>query len=88
MQTRNAPPLIELILSIPRYPYRTFADRLRAYRRARGWRQIDLATAIGVNKDTVRNWETGRSEPRLAVLGRKAVAVVGQVAGGAAMGGG
>ena len=74
---------VELTLTIPRYPCQTFADRLRAYRRERGWRQIDLAKAIGVNKNTVLNWETGRTEPRLAVLSQKAVAVVGKVSGGA-----
>ena len=81
-QTEDPRP-IELTLTIPRYPCQTFADRLRQYRRERGWRQVDLAKAIGVNKDTVVNWETGRSVPRLAALGRKAVALVRQVAGGA-----
>ena len=81
-QTEN-PRLIELTLAVPRYPCRTFADRLREYRRERGWRQGDLARAIGVNKNTVRNWESGRSEPRLAVLGRKAVAIVQQMLGSA-----
>lgn len=42
--------------AVPRYPCQTFADRLRAYRRARDWGQVDLAKTIGVNKDTVRNW--------------------------------
>ena len=42
---------------------------------------MDLAQALGVNKDTVLNWETGRTEPRLAVLGHRAVAVVQQIAG-------
>ena len=67
---------VELTLVIPRYPSRTFADRLRQYRRERGWRQVDFARVIGVNKDTVRNWEIGRSVPRLAALGRRAVAFV------------
>jgi DNA-binding transcriptional regulator YiaG len=44
---------------------------------------VDLARVLGVNKDTVRNWETGRSAPRFAALGHKAVALVKQVAGGA-----
>jgi DNA-binding XRE family transcriptional regulator len=66
---------------VPRHPCRTFADRLRQYRRERGWRQVDLARAIGADKNTVLNWETGRSESRLAALGRKAVAVVRRIAG-------
>ena len=42
---------------------------------------MDLASAIGVNKNTVANWETGRAEPCLVALGRKAVAVIRQVVG-------
>ena len=83
MQTRNAPPLIEVTLHVPRYPHQTFADRLQAYRCERGWRQIDVAKAIGVNKDTLRNGEAGRCEPRLETLGAKGVAVLQQVLGGA-----
>ena len=75
------PPGGELTLTMPRYPCHTFADRLRAYRRERGWRQVDLARALGVNKDTVRNWEAGRVAPRLAVLGRKAKAIVRKLLG-------
>ena len=48
-QTEDPPPLRELTLTIPRYPCRTFADRLRQYRRKRGWRQVDLAHALEVN---------------------------------------
>ncbi len=62
---------------MPRYPCQTFAERLREYRRDRRWRQVDLARAIGVNKDTVRNWETGRAAPRGGALGRKARTVIG-----------
>jgi len=76
IQSEDAPPLVELTLAVPRYPYRTFAERLRQYRRERGWRQVDLAKAIGVNKDTVWNWETGRTEPRLEILRAKGVQVI------------
>lgn len=74
---------IELTLTIPRYTCRTFADRLRQYRREQGRRQVDLAKALGVNKDTVRNWETGRARPCLTALGRTAVVVLRQVLDGA-----
>ncbi len=78
--TQNEDPRpIELTLTTPRYPCRTFADQLREYRRERGWRQVDLAKALGVNKDTVRNWETARSIPRRAALGHKAIVVLQQV---------
>ncbi len=78
-QTEETPPLIELTLTTPRYPCQTFADRLRQYRRERGWRQVDLAKAIGVHEDTVRNWETGRCKPRLETLGLKAVTIIRKV---------
>ena len=65
---------------VPRHPAESFADRLREYRRERGWRQVDLARAIGVNKDTVRNWEAGHARPRLGSLGRKARDVISTLA--------
>jgi DNA-binding XRE family transcriptional regulator len=73
------PALAEVTLAVLRHPCQSFGDRLRRYRRERAWRQVDLANAIGVNKDTVRNWETGRSEPRLWVLGQRAVTVIRQI---------
>ena len=72
---------VALTRTVTRYPSQTFADRRRQYRRERGWRQVDLARALGVNKDTVRNWEAGRVAPRLAVLGRKAMAIVRKLLG-------
>ncbi len=36
---------------------------------------MDLAKAIRVNKDTVRNWEDG-AMPRVSALGRKARAII------------
>lgn len=67
---------IELILAVPRYPCRTFADRLRQYRLGCGWRQVDLVRPIGVDKDTVRNWEKGCANPRLVTMGPESSALI------------
>lgn len=42
----------------------TFGDRLAAAREAAGLTQTELATRLGVNIATLRNWENDRSEPR------------------------
>jgi len=39
-------------------------DRLKAYRRATGLTQADLARALGVVECTVRGWESGAHAPR------------------------
>lgn len=40
------------------------ADRLRAYRTARGLSQSEAAAALGVNVRTLQGWESGRFEPK------------------------
>jgi len=42
--------------------------RIAAARRARAWKQRDLADAVGVAKPTVCQWETGRCLPSLRML--------------------
>jgi len=44
---------------------RTVGDHLRKRRLDLGLRQRDVAEQVGVNKDTVRNWEIGRAAPAL-----------------------
>ena len=48
---------------------------IRLNRIARGWRQFDLAQAIGVSRERVSQIELGRSEVGPAVLKRIAVAL-------------
>lgn len=43
---------------------------LKAARQARGMTQLQLAEALYVTRQTVSNWENGRSEPDLETLGR------------------
>jgi len=40
-------------------------DHLRKRRFDLGLRQVDVAKGLGVNKDTIRNWEVGRAAPAL-----------------------
>jgi hypothetical protein len=50
--------------ALPRYPGQTVPGRLWQFRRERGWRQVDLAMALGVDEMTVINPEKGRPNPR------------------------
>lgn len=43
---------------------------LKAVRQERGMTQLQLAEALYVTRQTVSNWENGRSEPDLETLGR------------------
>lgn len=38
-------------------------DRIKELRKARGWKQADLAKTIGVSEGLVASWETGRRVP-------------------------
>ena len=40
-----------------------FSDAVGQGRRARGWRQQDLAHALGTSQRAVSSWESGISEP-------------------------
>ena len=42
----------------------TFGDRLALAREAQGLSQAQLARRLGLRVETVRNWESDRSEPR------------------------
>ena len=49
----------------PKYPkeQKTLGEKIRKARMDKGLLQKELAEQIGVTKDTVRNWEIGRTEP-------------------------
>jgi transcriptional regulator with XRE-family HTH domain len=43
-------------------------QRIRALRKARGWRQLDLAEQAGINENYVSDLELGRKEACLRTL--------------------
>jgi putative transcriptional regulator len=45
-------------------------NRLRVLRAERDWSQADLATRLGVSRQTVNAIETGRNDPSLALAFR------------------
>ena len=47
-------------------PAKTFSERLRAWRKRRGFAQTAAAWALSVPIDTYRKWEQGLTEPREA----------------------
>ncbi len=49
----------------PKYPKnpQNLGQKIRKARMDKGLLQRELAEQIGVTKDTVRNWEIGRTEP-------------------------
>ena len=49
---------------------RTIGDHIRKRRLDLGLRQKDLAELLGVNVNTVTNWELGRSQPVLPAIPR------------------
>jgi len=46
----------------------TFGQRVRAYRKKRGWEQRDLARKIQKSAPTISRLENGEQEPNLAIL--------------------
>jgi DNA-binding XRE family transcriptional regulator len=47
-----------------------FPARVRAERRRLGWTQEDAAVAIGISRNTYRQLEEGRNDPRLSTFMR------------------
>lgn len=41
---------------------------IRQYREKKGWTQEDVATRVGVAKNTVSMWETGDRKPDIVTL--------------------
>ena len=54
--------LLDLNPKYPKYP-KNLGEKIRKARMDKGLLQKELAEQIGVTKDTVRNWEIGRTEP-------------------------
>lgn len=52
----------------PSIPFEDLPDRLRRSRKRMGWDQSDIAARLGVHQRTVANYETGQTEPKLAML--------------------
>jgi transcriptional regulator with XRE-family HTH domain len=52
----------------------TFSEQVRSVRHAKGMTQQELATLLGTDKQTVSNWECGRTEPwpkdQIKILGQ------------------
>lgn len=44
---------------------KTYANRIRAIRRNRGWRLADLAERLGCDPSDLGKWERGEREPTL-----------------------
>lgn len=42
--------------------------RITTLRMRHGWRQIDLATKVGVHENSIAGWELGRGEPTLSMF--------------------
>ena len=67
--------------TVPRSGVRGFrADRLRELRVRAGFSADDLAAKVGATRQAVSTWETGRSTPPPATLGRIANALPTSVA--------
>jgi len=49
-------------------PVWTLSDKLRKARLEAGLEQAELASEIGISRNTVTNYEAGRTEPRRPVL--------------------
>ena len=45
-------------------------ERIRQFRKTRGWRQVDFAEKLGVSKQCVANWENGGFLPSILTLMR------------------
>jgi len=60
--------VLKLTFRVARYPNETLGQKIRKLRLEKGLKQIELASALGVNEDTVRNWEKGRMRPARGFL--------------------
>lgn len=52
----------------PSIPFEDMPARLKRARHRMGWDQADIALRLGIHPRTVANYETGHTEPKLALL--------------------
>lgn len=55
-------------LDTPRVPTFSLGERIRKAREDLGLSQLRFATALGIDRKTVGNWEAGRNQPRYGDL--------------------
>lgn len=48
-------------------------EKLRQYRKARGWTQDDLAERSGFSRSSIINWESGKRAPRSVDIDKLAI---------------
>lgn len=49
-----------------------FGEKLKQYRRLKGWNQEDLARESGYSRSSIINWETGKRAPRTVDIAKLA----------------
>lgn len=54
--------------ALPQRDVRAFGDRLRRFRKAKGWTQTTLAQNAGIERSMVGNYELGLSYPPIPTL--------------------
>ena len=52
----------------PSIPFEDLPERMKRARHRMGWDQADIANYLGIHQRTVANYETGKTEPKLALL--------------------
>lgn len=50
-------------MTAPIKPKTPLGSRLRSWRKARGWDQVQFAHKVGTRQSTISEWETGRVKP-------------------------
>jgi DNA-binding XRE family transcriptional regulator len=54
---------LKTTFEVPRYPSRTFPEKLKKRRLELGLKQLELAELLGVNEHTIVKWEKGYVRP-------------------------
>ena len=77
--------MFEAVMASPRgYKYKDVGERIEAARRACGYSRVELAERLGVDSQTIWNWESGYYRPRhdrLVELARALRTTSGQLLG-------